>query len=383
LVFSLLDPSELDSTDLIVIQLLLFVDDRPGSQETIGKIRSYLANSNTALWFNHLQVIEIRQQPHLLEHFRLVATPALIKITPEPRHTLAGGNLVNQLQKWYPRWIQAIQEQEHPSQEFRQELQTSGYSAELLRLSDEIFKLQQEKTQLIDQLKFKDMVMEMLAHDLRSPLSAAFMAIETLEIAKSNSQMIKDLRVEQQMFQQARNQFRTINRMITDILQSSKNVDAQLFMHFNQLNLQSLCYEIIEQYKETTAQKTLLFDYDIPQNLPPVYADVNLIRQVITNLLDNAIKYTPKNGKVSLFVVHRTSQKMQVTIADNGPGIPEEKQELIFEGHFRLQRDQAQDGYGIGLAVCRKIITAHYGQIWVESEPGKGSCFHFTLPVYQ
>ncbi len=225
--------------------------------------------------------------------------------------------------------------------------------------------------------------MEMLAHDLRSPLSAAFMAIETLEIAKSNSQMIKDLHVEKQMFQQARNQFRTINRMITDILQSSKNVDAQLSMHFNQLNLQSLCHEIIGQYKETTTQKTLLFDYDIPQNLPPVYADVNLIRQVITNLLDNAIKYTPKNGKVSLSVVHRTSQKMQVTIADNGPGIPEEKQELIFEGHFRLQRDQAKDGYGIGLTVCRKIITAHYGQIWVESEPGKGSCFHFTLPVYQ
>ena len=297
----MLDRSELDSAGLIVIQLLLFVDDRPGSQETIGKIRSYLSNSNTPLWFNHLQVIEIRQQPHLLEHFRLVATPALIKITPEPRHTLAGGNLVNQLQKWYPRWIQAIQEQEHPSQEFREELQTSGYSAELLRLSDEIFKLQQEKTQLIDQLKFKDMVMEMLAHDLRSPLSAAFMAIETLEIAKSNSQMIKDLHVEKQMFQQARNQFRTINRMITDILQSSKNVDAQLSMHFNQLNLQSLCHEIIGQYKETTTQKTLLFDYDIPQNLPPVYADVNLIRQVITNLLDNAIKYTPKNGKFYSF----------------------------------------------------------------------------------
>jgi two-component system clock-associated histidine kinase SasA len=383
LVFPLLNRNELEINGLIVIQLLLFVDERPGSQETIEKIRSYLDSLDSPLCLNHLQVIEIKEQPHLLEHFRLVATPALIKIAPEPRHTLAGGNLVNQLEKWYPKWIQAIQEQEHPSEEFREELQGIGYSAELLRLSDEIFRLKQENEKLVEQLNFKDQVMAMLAHDLRSPLSAASMAVETLEIAKQNPKGLKDLQIEDQLLQQARNQLRMINRMITDILQTSKNKDSQLSMQWSRLNLQSLCYEIIEQYRESITEKSLLLEYDLPQGLPAVYADSDLIRQVIINLLDNAIKYTPIKGKISLCILHRTNQKMQVTVADNGLGIPQEKQELIFEGHFRLQRDQAKDGYGIGLAVCRKIIRAHYGQIWVDSELGKGSFFHFTLPVYQ
>ena len=77
---------------------------------------------------------------------------------------------------------------------------------------------------------------------------------------------------------------------------------------------------------------------------------------------------------------------MQVSISDNGPGIPTENQERIFDDRFRLQRDQAQEGYGIGLALCKRVVQAHFGQIWVDSEleQGKGgSCFHFTLPVYR
>ncbi|MFN7257382.1 MAG: ATP-binding protein, partial [Microcystis sp.] len=122
---------------------------------------------------------------------------------------------------------------------------------------------------------------------------------------------------------------------------------------------------------------------DIPQDLPPVYADEELIRQVIINLLENGIKYTPAGGEITLSVLHRTTQKVQVSISDTGPGIPEEKQEHIFEGHVRLKRDEGKEGYGIGLSVCRKIIRAHYGQIWVDSVPDHGSSFHFTLPVYR
>ena len=119
------------------------------------------------------------------------------------------------------------------------------------------------------------------------------------------------------------------------------------------------------------------------QDVPAVYADEELIRQVIVNLLDNAVKYTPEGGKVTMSILHRTTQKVQVSICDTGPGIPEEKRERIFEGHFRLQRDQGKEGYGLGLSLCRKIIRVHYGQIWVDSVLGQGSCFHFTLPVYR
>ena len=76
-------------------------------------------------------------------------------------------------------------------------------------------------------------------------------------------------------------------------------------------------------------------------------------------------------------------QKIQISICDTGHGIPEAKKERIFESHVRLQRDEGAEGYGLGLSVCHKIITAHYGQIWVDSVPGQGSCFHFTLPLYR
>ena len=104
---------------------------------------------------------------------------------------------------------------------------------------------------------------------------------------------------------------------------------------------------------------------------------------MIVNLLENAIKYTPEGGKINFSILHRTAQKIQVSVCDTGPGIPEEKQERIFEGHFRLKRDESKEGYGLGLALCRQIIRVHYGQIWVDSVPQEGSCFHFTLPVYR
>ena len=104
---------------------------------------------------------------------------------------------------------------------------------------------------------------------------------------------------------------------------------------------------------------------------------------MIGNLLDNAAKYTAEGGKIDISALHRTTQKVQVSIHDTGPGIPKENRERIFEESFRLQRDQEKDGYGLGLALCQRIIRAHYGQIWVDSVCGEGSYFNFTLPVYQ
>jgi two-component system, OmpR family, clock-associated histidine kinase SasA len=100
------------------------------------------------------------------------------------------------------------------------------------------------------------------------------------------------------------------------------------------------------------------------------------------NLLDNAIKYTPEGGKITISGLHRTTQKVQFSISDSGLGIPEAKRDRIFENHYRLERDESKDGYGIGLCLCQRIIRAHYGQIWVEESSSGGAWFHFTLPVY-
>ena len=364
------------------IQLLLFVDDRPSSQEIIRQIQSYLQSLKSDYPID-LQIIEIRQQPHLVEHFRLVATPALVKIAPVPRHTLAGSNLVEQFKKWLVRWQKAIKEEIKNDHAEDAQLQEVEHSGELIRIADEVFRLKQEKEELLEQLKFKDQILAMLAHDLRSPLTAASIAVETLELAYHQPDTERSLQLREQLHQQARKQFRIMNRLITDILQASKSMAAQFTLQQSKFYLQSLCQEILSQFTDTFQEKTLILQSDIPQDLPPVYADEELIRQVIINLLENGIKYTPAGGAITLSVLHRTTQKVQVSISDTGPGIPEEKQEHIFEGHVRLKRDEGKEGYGIGLSVCRKIIRAHYGQIWVDSVPDHGSSFHFTLPVYR
>jgi len=385
------------------LQLLLFVDERPSSRKHIQRVRSYLDSLKTDYAFE-LMVVDVGEQPYLAEHFKLVATPALIKIHPAPKHTLAGSNLIAQLKNWWPRWQRSVEEHQRglsedipplespisvsPSAEIPQSAATSlASSIELIRLSDEIFRLKQEKEELLDQLRFKDQVMLMLAHDLRNPLTAASIAVETLELDyhqshKNNGASGLTPSLKRRLFEQGRTQFRTMERMITDLLQGARATSGEFNIRPQKLDLGILCQEILNQMRDQFRLKSQQVETDLPQDLPLVYADEELVRQVIVNLLDNAIKYAPKDGKIGVSILHRTTQKMQVTVWDDGPGIPEENRDRIFENHFRLKRDEAKEGYGLGLSLCQKIIRAHYGRIWVDTAP-KGGCFHFTLPIYR
>jgi two-component system clock-associated histidine kinase SasA len=380
------------------LQLLLFVDGRPKSRQQVQRIRAYLKELQADYKFE-LQIIDVGQQPYLAEHFKLVATPALIKIHPEPRHILAGSNIVAQLKNCWPRWQASVDAYVKLHNELQENTDEGGrllpsspnsiasvaVSAELIRLSDEIFHLRKEKEQLEEQLQFKDRVIAMLAHDLRNPLTAVAIALDTLQ---SNYNQDKGEferltpAIASHLFKQARNQTRIIDRLITDLLQVRRNNEKELPIQPQKTDLGKLCLEILEELRDRYTAKSLKIEKDIPQDLPFVYADPERIRQVLMNLLDNAIKYTPEGGTISISGLHRTTQKVQFSIADTGPGIPEENREQIFENHFRLERDEATEGYGIGLCLCQRIIRAHYGQIWVDSTPSGGAWFHFTLPVY-
>jgi two-component system clock-associated histidine kinase SasA len=345
-----------------------------------------------------LQIIDVGQEPYLAEHFKLVATPTLIKIHPEPQQTLTGSNIIAQLKSWWPRWqtaidaflklqedLQGTHEEKGLTALTKSTIHSVAVSAELLKLSDEIFNLKQEKEKLQEQLQFKDRVMAMLAHDLRNPLTAAAISIETLQTnydsAKGEFQRLKPEMVDH-LFKQARNQTKIIDRMISDLLQVGRGKDTDLPITPQKVELGKICLEVLEEFRDRCIAKSQKIETDIPNDLPSVYADPERIRQVLVNLLDNAIKYTPNGGIISLSGLHRTTQKVQFSIGDNGPGIPQENRDRIFENHFRLERDEAKEGYGIGLALCQRIIRAHYGQIWVDSNPHGGAWFHFTLPVY-
>jgi two-component system, OmpR family, clock-associated histidine kinase SasA len=377
----------------VPLKLLLFIDKRPSLARQVRQIKQYLKTLEIHFAFN-LDVVDIGEQPYLAEHYKLVASPALIKIAPAPQQMLAGSDIVNQLERWWPKW-----RQEHLDSFSLVDIDSQGeaalgdqadnplaHSAELMKLSDEIFRLNQTREELEAQLRFKDRIIAMMAHDLRNPLTAASIAVETLELGYAPNQT-RNLNLSPeltgQLLKHAKTQIRAINRMITDILKAARGASIELQLVPQELDLTALCLEVVDAFQNRLEEKQQQLTTEIPQDLPTVYADGNQVKRVITNLLDNAIKYTPMGGQVSIVALHRTTQKVQVTVADTGPGIPAENRDKIFEESYRLQRDVTQEGYGLGLALCQRIIRAHYGQIWVDSAPGEGSSFYFTLPVYR
>ncbi|MDX2229396.1 MAG: histidine kinase [Leptolyngbyaceae cyanobacterium bins.349] len=433
-----LSPEHTSNTDT-PLQLLLFIDKRPSSREQVRQVRTELKELRETCDFE-IQIIDVTEQPYLAEYFRLIATPALIKIHPEPRQSLAGSNLVLQLRQWWSQWQRSVEEYlaktnqavpetekvlmiasgqgqtvelidaladsapnlplsgEAPVQDSpfimtpsdraapESPLKSVSHSVEQIRLADEIFRLSREKEELQHQLQFKDQIISMLAHDLRNPLTATSIALETLEMGYNSgdgatSRLTPALAL--QLLKHARTQTRAIDRMITDILQAARGTGAELQIRPQKLNLSILCLDVLSYLEERLKAKSLHVEKDLPSDLPTVLADEERIRQVLVNLLDNAIKYTPIDGTIQISALHRTTQKIQISVCDNGPGIPTENQEHIFEEHYRLKRDADKDGYGIGLSLCQRIIRAHYGRIWVDSTSDQGSCFHFTLPVFQ
>lgn len=387
-----------------VLQLLLFVDQRPVAREQIRQVRELLKELGRDTPYD-LQIIDVTEHPHLAEHFRLLTTPTLIKIAPEPRQMLVGGDFLAELRNCWLRWQQSNQTadvseisdsvalkhisiSDHPSAQSNTKPNGAyelASASELIKLSDEIFQLKQEKAELLTQIRFKDQVIAMLAHDLRNPLTAAAIAVETLDSgfhpkADQVSRLTPALIT--QLIRQARAQLQRINDMITDILQAAPGKSAELHIHPQPIDLSTLCYEVLETLGNRCQAKSITVETDIPTDLPKVYIDEERIRQVLINLMDNAIKYTSDGGKIQLIALHRTTQKVQVSLCDTGLGIPEDEQQKIFDEHVRLSRDQDKSGYGIGLYLCQKIVRAHYGRIWVDSVLGQGSCFHFTLPVH-
>ncbi|WP_017661788.1 histidine kinase [Baaleninema simplex] len=380
-----------------ILQLLLFVDRRSSSWEELQSIRRYLDTVKEAGNFA-LEAIDVSEQPYLAEHFKLIATPTLIKLHPEPRQRLTGANIAAQLERFWPQWQRSVDEFFQRCQTLTDNsdsrdgssiptcLPSLATSAEIIQLSDEVFRLKQEKEELQEQLRFKDRLMSMLAHDLRNPLTSTSIAIETLEALnrpQNHSKRDANPGLFDQLLHHARTQTRQIEQMILDVLETSQSLDGHLAIHPQKVDLATLCRDMLERQRDRCNAQNLDLKTDLPQDLPFAYADPKRIRQVVTNLLDNAMKYTPAGGTISVSLLHRTAQKIQVSISDTGPGIPFDKQQQIFDDRVRLERDEKTDGYGLGLALCLRVVRSHYGKIWVDSSPGQGSTFHFTLPVYR
>ena len=319
-----------------------------------------------------LEIADPAERPELLELHRLVATPALIKLEPTPKQVFAGNTLLQQLRNWLPRW-QQLEVVSGLGISLRPAESDGSRTQRELQLEDQLLVLRQENETLIERLRVQERLLRMVAHELRTPLTASKLALQSLNLGQIDQTRFRDV----------------LSRRLDDIEQLSKDLLEvgttrwEALFNPQRLALGPVAAEAILELEKLWVGRGLELITDIPTDLPDVYADQRRMRQVLLNLLENAFKYTPDGGQVSLTILHRTSQWLQVSVCDSGPGIPRDEQERIFLERVRLpQTSSNTSGFGVGLSVCRRITEVHGGRIWVASEPGEGACFHYTVPVW-
>ena len=353
------------------LQLLLVAAPRHRATPDIRGLVDFLESEDFGFDVS-LEVADPAQRPELLELHRLVATPALVKLSPGPKQVFAGNTVTQQLRSWLPRW-QQMEVVSALGMSLRPPESDGSRTQRDLQLEDQLLVLRQENETLIERLRVQERLLRMVAHELRTPLTAAKLALQSFnlgQIAQSKARDVLGRRLED------------IQQLSEDLLEVGTTRWEALF-NPQRLNLGAVAAEAILELEKLWIGRSLELVTDIPTDLPDVYADQRRMRQVLLNLLENAFKYTPDGGRVSLTILHRTSQWLQVSICDSGPGIPRDEQERIFLERVRLPQTSATtSGFGVGLSVCRRITEVHGGRIWVVSEPGEGACFHFTVPVW-
>lgn len=224
----------------------------------------------------------------------------------------------------------------------------------------------------------RDDLMAMVYHDLRSPLSNIISSLEMLNMLLPVSDD-ENLRA---LLSIAIRSTGRMQRLINTLLDIYRLEAGQPITSRAMTEIAPLVYEAVDTILPVAENKGQQVDVQIEPNLPPLNIDADMIRRVLINLLDNATKYTLFKGKITLSV-YRKGERVEFAVRDNGPGIPPDALEVIFDKFARLQSERFPKGIGLGLAFCRLAVRSHGGEIWVESKPNEGSCFTFALPIPQ
>jgi two-component system, OmpR family, phosphate regulon sensor histidine kinase PhoR len=248
-------------------------------------------------------------------------------------------------------------------------------------VNEEIFSFAQLKQKEIDELKklesFRKEFIADISHELKTPIFAAQGFVHTLIDGAVN-----DKAVRMKFLKKAAKSLDGLDLLVQDLLTLSQIETGDIKMHFENIDLHKLTEEIIDQFEgKKSEKKEILFKIEGNTKKAIVYADWQRMYQVLTNLISNAIKYSPETGKITI-TFHVTKKHVITKVRDEGEGISSEHINRIFERFYRVDKSRSRErgGTGLGLAIVKHIMEGHGSKVEVESEPGKGSVFSFKLP---
>ncbi|MFH0803301.1 MAG: sensor histidine kinase KdpD [bacterium] len=222
--------------------------------------------------------------------------------------------------------------------------------------------------------KLRTALFNSISHELRTPLAFIQGAVTSL-LDDRTSYSRED---SQAFLQTIKEGTLRMNRLVENLLDMARLESGALRLKWEWCDIEELVGVALRRLRDSLKDRPLKIQ--IEQGLPLVKADLTLIEQVLVNILDNAAKHSPPGSKISIYS-RREGDSLRVAIADQGPGIPEADRERIFDKFYRVYSPHQVSGTGLGLSICKGIVEAHGGRIWVETRPGGGSVFVFTLPL--
>jgi len=223
----------------------------------------------------------------------------------------------------------------------------------------------------------RDDLMHMIVHDLRNPLNNIIGSLQMIGSAfLEEDESLPVLEV----LQVAMRSSTRLRRLIDSLLDLRQLEEGRADLDRVLTPPRLLASEAVEMVEPIVEKKQQELEIDIRPGLPHVFVDRDMITRVMTNLLDNAAKFGPIHGKIA-FKIEKAGGELLFTVSDNGPGISPESRESVFQRFRRLESAKGIRGTGLGLPFCKLAVEAHGGRIWVESTPGEGSAFTFSLPL--
>ena len=245
------------------------------------------------------------------------------------------------------------------------------------RIQDRTSTLQATVEQLQEYDRLKSAFVGVVSHELRTPLTSILSLSENLvgEVAGPLN--------EKQQHYASRIQANAdrLRRMLNELLNLSKLEAGKMELRPMALSLQELLVDLIEAFQPLAHRKSIIMDVGSMESLPKVRADRDKLYEVLANLLENAIKFTPAGGSVRISAQVLDDRHIKMNVSDTGCGISEEHLPKIFDKFYRVQQESGHaTGSGLGLAIAKGLVELHGGTLAVESAPGKGTQFYFTLP---
>ena len=230
--------------------------------------------------------------------------------------------------------------------------------------------------------KLQSALLNSISHELRTPLSSITGVLTSLsESEKDHHASHKlDSKTRLELLDSATDQARQLNRLVENLLNMTRLESGSVHLNLEPCDMQDLVGTVLQQFTHRLVDHHL--HLEIPEGLPLVTCDTVLIAQVLTNLLDNACKYSPSGAPIILGITDKI-ENVEVYVCDNGRGLDEEEVEQVFAKFYRGKSRSTTTGTGLGLSICKGIIEAHKGWIKAVNNPDRGVTFRFSLPVNQ